>query len=83
MVAKPSKKPVKKPVPAKKPAAKAAAARPAAIKAAAVKKAPAKTKAAKPDPKLKARELSKLEKFKAAEKAKAEAATFLAGILKQ
>ena len=61
VVAKPSKKSVKKPVPVKKPAAKAAAA-----KSAAVKKAPAKTKAAKPDPRARAKELSKLEKFKAA-----------------
>jgi RNA polymerase primary sigma factor len=65
-VTKPSKKPVKKSVPLKKPAAKAAAAKSAAVK----KAPPAKGKAAKPAPKGK--ELSKLEKFKAAEKAKAE-----------
>ena len=76
MAAKSSKKPTKpaKPAPkalaAKKPAAKAAAARSVATKSAAVKKAakPA-AKAVKPT----AKELSKLEKFKAAEKAKAEA----------
>jgi len=61
VVTKPSKKSVKKPAPAKKPAAKAAAS-----KAAAVKKAPAKA-AKKPEP-------TKLEKFKAAERARIEAA---------
>jgi len=67
VVAKSSKKPVKKSAPVKKPAAKAAAAKGAAVKkSAAAKPAP---KAAKPA----AKELSKLEKFKAAEKAKAEA----------
>ena len=62
MVAKSSKKPVKKSAPVKKPAAKAAASKGAAVK-----------KGAKPVAKTAAKEPSKLEKFKAAEKAKAEA----------
>ena len=65
MVAKSSKKPVKKSAPVKKPAAKAASAKGAAVKKGAK---PAPKPAAKP-----AKELSRLEKFKAAEKAKAEA----------
>jgi RNA polymerase primary sigma factor len=61
VVSKSSKKPVKKSAPTKKPVAKAAASKGAAVK----KAPPAKAAAKKPE--------SKLEKFKAAEKARLEA----------